>query len=188
MTAQLVALCSPAPGCGKSEVARHLVDAHGFNLIKFADPLKNMVRSLLYDATNWAASELIERYVDGDLKETIIPEIGVSSRHLQVTLGTEWGRDLIRADLWLHLTRQRIVARMEAGINVVVDDMRFQNELAMLEELGATTARVTRPGFIPSTTHRSEGALDEAHVDCILRNTADIAYLQHQTDRLITHA
>lgn len=181
----LIALCSPAPGMGKSEVAKHLIAAHDFVPVKFAGPLKNMIRSLLTSASVHVA--LIERYVDGDLKEAVIPELGVTSRHLQKTLGTEWGRDLVRADLWVHLTRLATETLLQAGLSVVIDDMRFENELRLVRDLGGWSVRVTRPVAVPPEHrdgHRSEGGLDD-HAMMPLINDGTIADLHLDVDKLI---
>jgi hypothetical protein len=43
-----------------------------------------------------------------------------------ITLGTEWGRDLVHADIWTRLW----AARAECFPLVVADDVRFPNEVA----------------------------------------------------------
>ena len=156
----LIALASPAPGSGKSEVARILVEQHGFTRMKFAAPLKDMVRVLL--AATGMDRDMIERCVDGDLKETHIREIGASSRRLQITLGTEWGREMIHPDLWVNIVRGGITSHRSKhrDARIVLDDMRFPNELQMVRELGGIPAAVLRPGFeVGKIAHVSEGGL-----------------------------
>jgi hypothetical protein len=88
-------------GSGKSVVADALVRELGFTRVKFADPLKNMLRRMLADMGHTA--EDIERHLEGDLKEVPMPELGVTPRHMMITLGTEWGRDLVHPEIWTRL-------------------------------------------------------------------------------------
>lgn len=139
-------------GSGKSEVARVLIEEFGFVRIKLADGLKNMARSLLRDMGHCADD--VERMIEGDLKEAIIPELGVTPRHIMVTIGTEWGRDLIQKDLWARIWSARI-ASLPAGTDVVVDDVRFPNEVRALHYHGGKLWRIQRPGLVAGD-HESE--------------------------------
>jgi hypothetical protein len=62
---------------------------------------------------NGMSSDMITRYLEGDLKEQLIPELGVTSRYAQITIGTEWGRKLIGEDLWAN-TWERGIADGES--------------------------------------------------------------------------
>lgn len=128
-------------GSGKSVVANVLTNDFGFERVKFADPLKNMLRTLMRDMGY--CEDDVERHVEGDLKETEIPEISVTMRHLMVTLGTEWGRDAVRPDLWTRLW----AARASMSTNVVADDVRFPNEVDLIRSAGGTIWRLERPGL-----------------------------------------
>lgn len=63
---------------GKSTLASYFVERFGYERIKFADALKNMIRVLLSRAG--VPGEMIERYVEGDLKKTPIPELNDPAR------------------------------------------------------------------------------------------------------------
>jgi hypothetical protein len=67
----------------------------------------------------------VERMIEGDLKEAVHPELGVSPRHLMVTLGTEWGRDAVHPDLWVRIW----AASLPEAAHVVAEDVRFPNEV-----------------------------------------------------------
>jgi hypothetical protein len=182
---QLIALCSPAMGMGKSTVAEHLMRRHHFHHVKFAAPLKDMIRTMLTQHAG-IARPLVERYVDGDLKEIVIPELGVTSRSLQQTLGTEWGRERVRPDLWVHLTRLKIQALLGDGCNVVVDDMRFSNELDLIRELGGEPVMIRRPDVKYQGDHASEGALNGESMHCLINDGA-IEDLHNAVDLLLAH-
>ena len=186
-TPRLIALYSPAPQSGKSVVAEHLEARYGFEAVKFAGPLKDMIRCLLFDHCG-ISHTMTERYVDGDLKEAVIPEIGVTCRKLQQELGTAWGREASREDLWVHLTKQTVQRHMAAGRDVVIDDMRFQNEWMMVRDLGGTVVRIERQGVpAPTYGHASEGGLNGVPMT-LLRNDGSIDDLCLATDRLLGYA
>lgn len=171
----LIALISPAMGSGKSTVARYLVARHGFALLKFAGPLKNMTRSLLRDIGNDRAT--VERMVEGDLKEVQVPGLGCTPRWLMQSLGNEWGRQYIREDLWVRLTAMAVMKRLSSGVSVVIDDMRYRNEYDAIREMGGKIVRIVRPGVERIGDHASEGALDEAAVDGEICNDSSLADL-----------
>ena len=155
---QLISLYAPVMQSGKSEVAEVLCEQHGFVLVKFADPVKDMTRSFLRMAG--APEALCERMLEGDLKEQVIPGLGKSTRHLLQTLGTDWGRDRVSANVWVNLTVDRLRHYLRAGRSVVIDDMRFPNELEAVLAMGGVPVKIIRRGVPRYNAHPSEGLLD----------------------------
>ncbi len=175
MNGKLIALYSSAPQSGKSEVAK-VLQGCGFTTLKFASALKMMLRELLRHA-GYGESQ-IEAFLDGDQKDTPIPELGRRTpRYLMQTLGTEWGRALVDPDLWTKLAVLRITSTLAGGHGVVVDDMRFPNEYSTLKSLGAKMVRVIRPGVVAKTDHPSEGKLDGHWFDQEIINDSDLSHL-----------
>src|SRR5436190_14270704 len=78
---------------GKTTAALYLEQKYGIRRKHIAEPLRAMLAVLL--KANGMKDSMITRYLEGDLKETVIPELGVTSRYAQITIGTEWGRNLI---------------------------------------------------------------------------------------------
>jgi hypothetical protein len=178
----IIGIAAGRPGSGKSTLAEHFVQQEGFRKIAFAAPLKDLNRRLLlnFGYTTEQADRLV--YVD---KEVVVPELGRTCRHIQRTLGTEWGRDLIGPDLWVDLWKWQIwTARLRGDRGVVCDDMRFRNELSVVRELGGVAIYVDRPLppvpwwkrlFSKSATHRSEGAIRPEDADLRVRNSSTLA-------------
>lgn len=130
---------------GKSTLAEHLMGVHGFVRVKMADPLKNMVRSLLRDAG--IREELIERHVEGDLKEVPIAELGgTSARRLMMTLGDEW-RNMHTRLLWANIAAAKTASLLAQGHRVVVDDIRYPFELDVMSRFSPMTLVTTRGGL-----------------------------------------
>ena len=122
---------------GKSECAKALIEM-GYVRMSFADPLKTMLSTLGVE----------DEYLYGDKKEEEeVPWLGVTGRKLMQTLGTQWGRKLIKQDLWVKAMEHRIVEieKEYPDIQIVIDDGRFNDEIMMTRFFGATIIRVTRP-------------------------------------------
>jgi hypothetical protein len=151
-----------APGSGKSTAARYLVDTCGFTLHKIATPLKSMLRCL----------GLTEEHIEGALKEEPTDLLGGKSpRWAMQTLGKEW-RDLIHPDLWLLAWEN---TRPEGPI--VVDDLRYPNEVTWFRERRATILHIHRPGFdLPDTGHEAERQRLPVHAT--ITNNGDIQGLE----------
>lgn len=150
----LIALWSPAPGCGKTTAADYLY-YFGYRRASFAAPLKDMLTVLMH---NLGIRSLdIKDYLYGDRKQEPIPELGgKSARELAQTLGTEWGRDRVLRDLWVSCADRYI---RTAQVPLVFDDMRFANEWDLIAEHHGEHWKIERPGKAPPNSHRSEGAL-----------------------------
>jgi hypothetical protein len=160
-------------GSGKSTAAAYLVERHGFQRVRFAGPLKAMMVAL----------GCTHEQIDGSEKETPCDLLGGKTpRHAMQTLGTEWGRNLITPDLWIRAW-QNAVAKVPAGVPVVVDDCRFPNEAEAVRFAGGVIVRIERPGAGTASVHASEQHVLPA-VET-LRNIADERYLFDQVDILM---
>lgn len=137
---------------GKDSVAREFV-LQGFELLRFADPLKNMLRAF-YQTMELSSAE-IERRIEGDLKE--VPCIylnGKTPRYAMQSLGTEWGRDLIHKDIWIDSLMRRAAGRQR----VVVSDVRFANECGAVRRLDGKVIRVDASRRVPTNEHSSHSS------------------------------
>ena len=154
-------------GSGKSAAAAVLVE-HGFVRQRFAQPLKDMLKAV----------GLTDEHVDGSLKETPCELLGgATPRHAMQTLGTEWGRELLHPDLWIILWR----SRARSTPLVVVDDVRFPNEVEAVRAEGGTIWRVNRPGC-DGDGHISESYISGFVVDCEIDNSGDLRFLRAQLE------
>ena len=165
---RLIGLYSPAPGCGKTTAADLLIE---HERVAFAAPLKRAVCNMLHEL---GLPDFTYAYVD---KEAIIPKIGVSARHMMQTLGTEWGRACIHPDFWVMIARAETQRIMADDRSVVIDDVRFPNEAAMIRDLGGELWRIDRPGVSYDGSHESEGGLEDITPDRVLINDGTITQL-----------
>lgn len=168
---RLIGLYSSAPGCGKSTVANLLI---GHQRVSFAAPLKRAVSDFLCEL-GFSGFHFV--YED---KEAIIAELGVSARHMMQTLGTEWGRECIHPDFWVMIARAETQSIMADNGCVVIDDVRFPNEAAMIFGLGGELWRIDRPDIAYEGSHSSEGALSDITPDRVIINDGSIAQLKEK--------
>ena len=129
---------------GKTTAALYLEQKYGIRRKHIAEPLRAMLAVLL--TANGMKADEITRYLEGDLKEQVIPCLGVTSRYAQITIGTEWGRELISQDLWAN-TWARGIADGESVMN---DSVRFPNEAEAICKLGGVVIMIKRPGTKPA--------------------------------------
>jgi cytidylate kinase len=164
-------------GAGKSTVADRLVAAHGFERYHLLTPGKQMLRALLREFGYDAAT--IERYVEGDLKRAVIPELTVTSTEAQQHIGTELGRNLWNERVWLdHWLRWAQGRRA-----VVQESVRSADEAEAIRERGGVLVEVRRPGVGPLSGHSSESL--PAAPDQVLVNAGNLAELAGMVDSLV---
>ncbi|WP_271025265.1 deoxynucleotide monophosphate kinase [Rhizobium sp. RCAM05973] len=157
-------------GAGKSTAMRHLVERHGYRLVKFAGPLKDMMRAI----------GMTEDEIEGGLKEQPSATLlGKTPRHAMQTLGTEWGRNCIGEDLWISLWRRRVEEAVAGGNRVVVDDCRFPNEAKAIRTFGGKIYLLAGRGGIAGN-HSSESGCGD--MDAVLVNLGSIDELHDMVD------
>jgi len=173
---------------GKSQVAERLMSEYGYVRVKMADPLKNMIRSLLRDAGLDEAT--IERCVEGDMKEVPLRQLcGRTTRHAMMMLGNEW-RDMLHDKLWVFIGAAKIEALLAAGERVVVDDIRYPHEIEILEQFDPVKWVITRGDlhFQPygEDRHPSERPMPVTLFDSHIANDhATLAPLHSEVDALL---
>ncbi len=167
---------------GKDTAATHF-RAEGYKHLRFADPLKQMMRAFYFTAG--CDPSLVERKLEGDLKETPCEYLcGKTPRHAMQTLGTEWGRGCIDDTLWV-ATLQRRAGLYDLS---VVSDMRFPNECAAIEDLGGTTIRIDAARRVHAndfSNHPSETAVDTLPVHHVLDNNGSPEMLRDAVNGVI---
>lgn len=178
----LIGICG-LKGSGKSEVASRLASSLSAHRVRFAGPLKDMLRTL----------GLTEREIEGDLKELPCDKLcGKTPRHAMLTLGTEWGRELIGPAIWADAWQWRVEAALGIGANVVTEDLRFPNEHAALIKSGGIVLRVERPGVSLDDSHESERHALTMQADIVFLNEGRLedidAWVEHVFPDLLSIA
>ena len=144
---------------GKDTIGNYFVLNHGYQRIAFADALKYML------AIGFGFSK---DQLHGHLKEESDPFWKVSPREVMQFVGTELFRENmskliphVENDFWVWILKKKILSNPETKF--VVTDIRFQNEMELIQELGGTTFCVSRPTsseHLNSSLHSSETQID----------------------------
>jgi hypothetical protein len=168
----LIGLVGPA-GAGKDTTAQILAeswrqDGIACSVLAFAEPIKRMTVAFLQSFD----LEDPEAYVvNRDLKEAVIPEIGVSARHIMQTLGTEWGQQCIGRSVWIKSMHQSMLGFMARGCqHFVITDVRFEHEADWVRSQGGMIWRIERPHVAPVRAHASESGLSRIRSDVLIVN------------------
>lgn len=159
---KIVGLYSSAPQSGKTCVAS-IISEHGYTIVPFAGTLKDMIIPMI-TALGYDYPRAWELVISD--KNYVLPEIGVSARHMLQTLGTEYGRQCLHPDIWLKCWEKK-AERFSA---VVSDDVRFPNEADLIRKLGGEMWLVRRFDVQRTTSHSSEGSLDDYGFDRVIEN------------------
>jgi hypothetical protein len=165
-------------GSGKDTAGARLVECYGFQQYAFADPIRAMLGAL----GAFPAADLVNR----DTKEVIIDWLGKSPRQMAQTLGTEWGRELVHPQLWVLMAQRRWDAAKAAGRDLVITDVRFENEVEWLRGAGGRVIYLARPGAEAVSAHASEQYDASVLADWAILNDNTIDILLHRVDEAVT--
>ena len=161
---------------GKTTVAEILRDMSGFKMESFADPIRKFVAELC----GYTPKELEE------FKESPHRIFGVTPRHIMQTLGTEWGREMISQTIWTD--RLRMVLRHGPVTDVVIHDVRFENEAEMIRKMGGHIVHVARhPEPDKFDSHVSEAGVSVIGLDFYMPNYGSIDELHTEVKDLVEY-
>lgn len=146
-------------GVGKTTFANQLANHTGCQaaVLSFADPLRVMAMAMGIDSKQMVLPEL---------KHEVIPELGVTPRHVLQSLGTEWGRKCIHPDVWVWAMQRQIERHVaeyhgSGDVLIFIDDCRFANEAQWILNHGGMLIEVERDGVEYTGEHSSEMPMPE---------------------------
>ncbi|UDL14631.1 deoxynucleoside monophosphate kinase [Arthrobacter phage KeAlii] len=171
---------------GKDTFAAVLVEHHGYERVALADPLREAALALdpimgtfplnsegIVRVREWRLSDVIAE-LGWEKAKDYVPEV---RRTLQ-RLGTESIRSLDDR-FWIRTAFERINALREAGVPVVVTDVRYPNEADAIRDAGGYLTRITRDLPSDGDSHASENALDDYRENLRVPNNGSKADLEH---------
>ena len=151
-----------AKGCGKDTVADILLDTYidlDIRRVAFADPIKNEVMRIFdlqtipsYDTFKRSLVTSNNHAVNG---RQVVREIGMLMRRYDVNQFVEY-------------VDQQINNNPEAIW--VITDLRFDNELIHLQNMGAKIVKIERPTLDVIDTHITERGFDNSVCDVVIEN------------------
>jgi len=178
-------------GSGKGTVADILVD-QGFTKVSFADKLKDGVstifgwdRAMLEGDTDESRTwrEQRDDFWSAETKMEVTPRLVLQ------LFGTDCMRNGFDDGVWVSLLKKTI---LDNPGNYVVPDVRFENEIAMLRDIGGEVWEVQRghtpewlikyeiTGVEPVEIHPSEWRWIKSRKDVVIENNSTLAELNRQ--------
>lgn len=158
-------------GTGKTSAGNILAAEKGFTTLGFADGMREMMVALnpvirVGTHKHYALADGTANYQDilravGYEGAKQLPEV----RAFLQRLGTEAVRNVLGADTWVSLLARKYNSSYDADI--VVTDVRFENEVSMIRSLDGFIVRVIRTGqhMWSTNTHVSESGMDAIEAD-----------------------
>jgi len=163
-------------GSGKTTLAEAMVQ-YGWVHDSFAAPIRRFL-CILFDIDQLdleAIKEAPQRALGGR-----------TPRQVMQLLGTEWMRAYCGQDVWLNALRARIASTIGAGRNVVISDVRFENEAKFIRDLGGVVVWLERSAVCGIDEHVSERGFPPHLIDHFIENDRDLDYLHAMAKILAT--
>ena len=100
-----------------------------------------------------------------------------------------WGTEYRRArdpDYWTKAWGRKVEQYDLARTHILVDDIRFMNEVNVVRGHGGRLVKIERPGFTGANNHSSETSLDDfSGWDAVIVNDATLEALRAKVARLV---
>lgn len=180
---KLIGIHGPLDG-GKDTVANYLQAKFPdtFARYAFAKPIKEACQVMF----NFTQNQLEDR----KLKEEVDSFWGFSPRKAMQLLGTEYGRNMLREDLWVKRAEAEITKNWSDGRGTIITDVRFENEAEWLRgQECALLIYLVAPHVNKSETryqHASEAGISRADTDRVVINDKALGFkpLFEQLDKI----
>ena len=143
----IIGLCGLI-GSGKDTFANLLVNEYGFVKLSFAAALKDVLSAVFgWDRGLLEGDTEESRVFRNTVDEWWSQRLGIP--HLTPRMMMQhWGTNVIRKhfhnDIWIAVVEQRIMQLQKQGINVVVADCRFPNEVQMIQQANGVVIKMVR--------------------------------------------
>lgn len=186
---------------GKDTAGAYLVDRHGFTRIGNADKMKDGVAAL-FGITREQVDEF--KRIGDDGLPTVTVDLQIETTMTQYTFtwveflqrfGTEMGRKVWGWDFWVDMALpNRQGHRDEDGVwnsyyntDIVVTDVRFENEAQRILDLGGTIVELQRPSAVDKShdDHESEAGLSPDLVEYVIENNSTLESLYQDLDAVL---
>lgn len=169
---------------GKDEAAKALEEL-GYKRVAFADKLREalvalnpIVDEFLKFPDPIRVADVVREYGWDGYKAT---EYGDEVRALLQRLGTEVGRNVLGANIWVDAA----LNNLDPSGRYVVTDCRFPNEFKAVKARGGKVIRISRPGVGPANNHPSETSLDDFLFDAHVNNDGSLEEFHNNIRNLI---
>lgn len=170
-------------GSGKDTVANWIARKSNrqFNIVSFATPLREAAKAMF----GWTDFQLQDRVA----KEQVDPFWGFSPRTALQLLGTEYGRQQLRDDVWILAAKRKVDLGHSVGIHAVIQDVRFPNEDEFVRTYPNHLRIHMDSGEIhPASSHASEVGVPFQGGDILIYNdkSKGLVFLENELNTLFS--
>jgi len=175
----MIIVCCGFSNSGKDQVAKRLIDEHGFKKLSFASVLKDIISIIfswnrdMMEGTN-EESRVWRETIDEWWSDKLMIQ-HFTPRWAMQNIGTDLFRQHFNTDIWIFALEKKL--KNLRNVNVVITDCRFENEYNFLKNITYDEVkffyieRFEPPSWfynkvIPSDLHISE----YEWVKCLLSN------------------
>src|SRR5690606_16192694 len=164
-------------GAGKDTVGKILIEEHGFRRIAFADNVKRLALAVdpmicdidtFSDGVDVPLSWVVEREGWDTAKRS--PQV----RELLQRIG-QGVREVLHEEAWIDAALNDY---SPYGQHTVITDVRYPNELTVIQENGGVVIWVARPGVEPANDHPSENSGGPGDSGWVIHHRGDLGYLR----------
>ena len=172
---------------GKNTAGDYLVKNCNFTEMAFASQLKEGIKAIY---------GLNDDQLYGDKKETVDKFWNESARTIMQWLGTDvfrkkdknfWVKTLERKYINFIVSQQQNTNKTKTNqINVVVTDVRFQNEIDFIHKYGGKVIKIYRESINDKSTHIAENGIDDIKdYDFLINNNGTIEDLHNNIEKIM---
>lgn len=166
-------------GSGKSTAAKEF-EKFGFQVLNFADPLKEAAAVLLNVEER---GEKLNKFFN-EKKEVKIPGFNTTYREFLQLMGTDFVREMVDKNFWTEIVRQKML-KSHDGL-FVIGDVRFNNECNFIKELGGVTILIERPSISKiKDSHKSENGVDGGWITYKIVNDKSLDIFKKEVEKII---
>jgi hypothetical protein len=172
---------------GKDSIAKFLIEQYGFQKLSFAGALKDIV-SIMF---GWPRSKLEgltpedrewRDVVDPWWAETLeIPQL--TPRYILQHFGTDLFRKHFHQDIWVKIVENKLKQLTNDGINVVITDCRFENEINLITKYGGKIVKVYRD--LPQWFHKYQQGVNVE--EAALLHASEVNWIRSHCDYELTN-
>ena len=161
---------------GKDTTGAILVNEHGFVRVSFADALKQSAAALFgvpvetWDALKNRPDAIVTLNVGAYVGGDVLAKLTV--REFVQRYGTEAHRDVFGGDFWVNVVRDKVADLVKQDESVVITDVRFAEEAALVVKMGGKVINVYRPQVVDDGDGHASEQLPE--FDTTLWNGGDM--------------
>lgn len=176
MNNNLIGMCGRKRS-GKDTAGDYLIEKYGYVQYSFAGPLKRACQEIFM---------FTDQQTEGNDKEMFDDRWGITARKVFQIFGTEMFRqklgdffpemESIKENFWIYRFEMWYAEqkRKNPNIKVVVTDIRFPNEAAIVKKLGGRVIKVNRDTGMLLDGHSSEKNIDLIVGDITIENNGTL--------------